>query len=339
MNAGNRVSELPLVSIVTPSYNQATYLEQTIRSVLAQLDEPQPAFRLEYIVVDGGSTDNSQEVIRRFADQLAWWASEPDQGQAQAINKGFQHAHGEILGWLNSDDLYLPNAIQQAVSAFRANPHLGLVYGDALSVDAEGRPINRLKFGDWGLSDFVRFRVICQPAVFFRCSVWERAGGLDESYHYMLDHHLWIKIARLAEIQHLPRLLAAARQHPAAKNVAQAARFGEETQRIYAWMMTQPDLAAVVRHSERQVRAGVYRLSARYLLDGGLPAEALRVYLAALRADPLFTLKHWHRILYAILSLAGGEGLRQRYYALTRRRRFEALRKLPLEDWPGILLK
>lgn len=333
------MNDLPLVSIVTPSFNQAQYLEQTIRSVLAQPEENSPAFRLEYIIVDGGSTDGSQEIIAKYAHRLAWWVSEADEGQAQAINKGFRHSHGEILAWLNSDDLYLPSAVSQAVKALQANPRLGFVFGDALSIDAQGRPIHRLSFGDWNLSDLIRFRVICQPAVFFRRSVWELAGGLDESFHYMLDHQLWIKLARVSEIQHIPALWAAARQHPQAKNVAQAARFGEETQQIYEWMLTQPDLGAMVRRHERQVRAGVFRLTARYLLDGGAPAQALRTYLRAIGEDPLFALKHWHRMIFALLSLAGAGRLRGFYEKISRRRQYRRLRSLPLQNWHGILIE
>ncbi len=333
------MSDLPLVSIVTPSYNQAQYLEATIQSVLAQREENSSTFRLEYIIVDGDSTDGSQELISRYANQLVWWTSEPDQGQAQAINKGFAHAQGEILGWLNSDDLYLPLAIQSAVDVLQANPEVGLVFGDALSIDRRGHPIHQLHFGNWTLAELIRFRVICQPAVFFRRSAWESVGGLDESYHYMLDHLLWIKIARLFPIQHVNGLWAAARQHAGAKNMAQAAHFGKEAQRIFDWMLTQPDLAEQVYIARNQVRGGVYRLQARYLLDGGYAAEAFRVYLQALKENPVFALKHWHRMLYAILSRLGGKALRGWYYSTSYRWNFARLRNLPLRGWPGINLE
>lgn len=214
---------LPLVSIVTPSYNQAAFLGQTIDSVLGQ-DYP----NLEYLIADGGSTDGSLEIIERHADRLAWWVSEKDSGQAEAINKGLQRARGEIVAWLNSDDLYLPGAISQAVEALQRNPDLGLVYGEAISIDQDGRPLGRFKFGDWGLTDLICFRIICQPAVFMRRSVLEQAGFLDPKFHFMLDHQLWIRMARLAPIAHQPvdlnlvgcpavGLWAAARQHPGAK--------------------------------------------------------------------------------------------------------------------------
>ena len=121
----------PLVSIVTPSYNQADYLEETMRSVLAQ-DYP----HIEYLVVDGGSQDGSAEIIRQYADQLAWWVSEPDEGQSDAINKGFQRATGEIVAWLNSDDTYLPGTIREAVEVLEEDPSIGFVYSDYHSINA-----------------------------------------------------------------------------------------------------------------------------------------------------------------------------------------------------------
>jgi len=302
---------MTLVSIITPSYNQAQYLEQTILSVTEQGYSP-----LEYLVIDGGSGDGSVEVIQKYAEQLAWWVSESDAGQAEAINKGLSHAKGEIIAWLNSDDLLLPGAITRAVSALEANPELGMVFGDAITIDAQGQPLNRLSFGDWGLPEFMRFRIICQPAVFMRKTVLDRAGYLDPSFHYLLDHQLWIRLARLAPVQHIAETLAAARHHPTAKNVSQAAAFGQEAMRIREWMETQADLAPVVERDRRRIEAGVQRLNARYLLDGGMPGPALKAYGSALLRSPGFTLKHWHRIVYALLSLAGGKGLANLYYRL-----------------------
>lgn len=307
------MSGLPLVSIVTPSYNQAAFLESTIRSVLDQEYTP-----LEYLVVDGGSTDGSLEIIQKYASRLAWWVSEKDSGQAEAINKGLQRASGKIVAWLNSDDLYLPGAIQGAVRAFQEDPNLGMVYGDAITVDGEGQQLNRLAFKDWGLKELMGFRIICQPAVFMRKAVLEEAGYLDPSYHFMLDHLLWIKIARLAPIRHVPIPWAAARHHPEAKNVAQAPGFGGETFRILEWMETQPDLAKLIAQDRKRVEAGAYRLKARYLLDGSQPGPALKAYWQATLASPGFALKHWHRMLYAGLSLVGGKGLAGWYYRLKK---------------------
>jgi len=130
------MSEQPLVSIVTPSFNQVKYLEETIRSVLEQ-DYP----KIEYIVIDGGSTDGSVEVIRKYADRLAYWVSEADRGQTDAINKGFATAHGSILAWLNSDDTYKPGAVSEAVAYLQNHPNIGMVYGDLDFIDEQSKII------------------------------------------------------------------------------------------------------------------------------------------------------------------------------------------------------
>ena len=132
------MTDLPLVSIVTPSYNQAAFLEETIRSVLEQ-DYP----RVEYIIIDGGSTDGSAEIIQRYADRLAYWVSERDRGQTDAINKGFARATGSILAWLNSDDTYQPGALREAVDYLLAHPDVGMVYGDGNFIDEHGKVIGR----------------------------------------------------------------------------------------------------------------------------------------------------------------------------------------------------
>ena len=190
------MSQTPLVSIVTPSYNQAHFLEETIQSVLAQ-DYP----NLEYWVMDGGSTDGSVEVIQKYASKLSGWVSEKDGGQADAINKGLQRANGEIVAWLNSDDLYRPGAIQSAVSIFQENPEVGLVYSDVDSIDADGEIFNRMRYDQWGLKDLMAFNILGQPGVFFKRSVLENSGYLDLSYQYLLDHHLWLRMALNAPIE------------------------------------------------------------------------------------------------------------------------------------------
>lgn len=305
-----------------------------MRSVMAQ-DYP----RIEYIVADGGSSDGSQEIIQKYQDRLAWWVSEPDEGQADAINKGMAQAHGEIVAWLNSDDLLLPGAVSQAVQAMEENPRAGMVYGNAITIDADGRPINKLVFSDWSLKEFVGFRIICQPAVFMRRRFYEEAGGLALDYHFMLDHHLWIRIARLAPAKHIASFWAAARHHHDAKNVSQAAGFGHETLRVLGWMRSQPDLARLIDSERRYVIAGAQRLNARYLLDGGLYQAALKAYGYALMADPSYTLKHWHRIIYALLCLFGFRDLRKFYARFRGSRQRVRLSDLGFDNWPGLNLE
>ncbi len=303
------MENLPRISIITPSYNQAAYLEQTIQSVLGQ-GYP----NLEYIIVDGGSSDGSVEIIRKYADRLSWWVSEKDSGQAEAVNNGLRRASGEIIGWLNSDDLYLDGALAGAAAAFQAHPEAGLVFSDVESIDAAGRRINVMRFGAWGLRELMCFRIISEPGVFFRRSLLEKAGHLDLSYHYLLDHHLWLRLGLHAPIRYVPGACwAAARFHPGAKNVAQAAAFGAEAYRIAEWMETTPEFQPHLTGIRRRVRAGAHRLNAFYLLDGGQPRAALRAYWQGLLQYPPAVLPDWRRIFYALFSPLGLDGLRRAY--------------------------
>jgi len=323
----------PLVSIITPSYNQARFLEDTLQSVLKQ-DYP----HLEYIVVDGASTDGSVEIIERYADRLAWWVSEPDEGQADAINKGFRRAAGEIVAWLNSDDLYLPGAITEAVEVFQAHPAAGMVFGDAVSADAEGHLLNHLPAGNLSLPNLLRFQIITQPAVFMRRSVLEKVNYLDPGYHFFLDHHLWIRMAREAEIVHWERTWAVSRYHADAKNVYMADKCGEEAYRILEWAKSQPDLAALLENDSRRILAGAHKINARYLLDGGLAWPAFKGYIKATVTYPSLLASFWHRLLFAGLSLLGGGFLAKWYYAWKKRRAPKIEHDRPLEGWPGIKL-
>ena len=305
-------TEQHLVSIITPSYNQAAYLEQTIRSVLEQ-DYP----RLEYIVIDGDSTDNSAEVIRKYADRLAYWISEKDSGQAEAINKGFARANGDILGWLNSDDYYLPNTISAVVSCFEQNPAVVMVYGDMLAVDGNGQTFNVLKYKQLSLEDLLCFQIIGQPSVFFRRAALQKAGLLETTFHFMLDHHLWIRLAQQGRILHVPQVWSAARYHPQAKNRARAAEFGGEAFRVLKWAQGQPGLAGTLSRVKRRARASAYRYNARYLLDGGQPGSALRDWFRALFIHPPTALARLNILVSAILGVTGLGRLRE---AILRRR-------------------
>lgn len=304
---------LPLISIITPSYNQAAYLEQTLRSVLEQDYQ-----RIEYWVMDGGSTDGSREIIETYAPRLAGWVSEKDRGQADAINKGFAHSSGEYIAWLNSDDLYRPGAIRNAVQALQADPSLALVFGDVQSMDSQGRVFNRMRYGNWNLADLMAFNILGQPGVFMRRSALEAAGYLDLSYHYLLDHQLWLRVAGQGGMKYLPVELAAARIHAEAKNVAHAAEFGREAYAIQDWMQTQPGLQALYAANQRRIRAGAHRINARYLLDGGQAAPALRAYWKSLLHHPPTALREGHRMLYAGLALLGLGRLKNIYYRLRR---------------------
>lgn len=205
----------PLVSIITPSYNQARYLEATLDSVLSQTYP-----NIEYIVVDGGSTDGSVEILQRYAAKLAHWVSEKDRGQTDAINKGFARASGEFLAWLNSDDTYEPHAVAEAVAFLQAHPEVGLVYGDADFMDEHGRRLGRFPAAQ---TDYARLRRgyvhIPQQAAFWRASLWREVGPLDPSFYFAMDYDLWVRLARISTLHYHPRHWANFRLHGSSKTM------------------------------------------------------------------------------------------------------------------------
>ena len=221
--------ENPLVSIITPSFNQARFLEETMLSVLNQ-DYP----NLEYLVVDGGSQDGSLEIIQKYAHRLAWWVSEKDRGQTDAINKGFGRAKGEILAWLNSDDTYQPGAIAQAVAYLQAHPEAGMVYGDANLIDQHDNVIGKFPARQ---TDYKRLRQgfvhIPQQAAFFRASLWRQVGPLDPSFYFAMDYDLWVRLARLAPLHYQPQYWANFRLHDSGKSVVSDDRCWPEMLRVH----------------------------------------------------------------------------------------------------------
>jgi glycosyltransferase involved in cell wall biosynthesis len=219
---------IPVITIVTPSYNQGEYLAETIESVLSQEGD----FSIDYVIVDGGSSDNSVEIIRRYDDLLQrgeWpikcrgityrWLSEKDNGQTDALMKGFRMAKGEILAWLNSDDTYLPGALQSAVDFFSDHPDTGLLYGDAHYCDTAGAIIGRYRTEEFNLNMLASFNFICQPSTFFTREAFEAVGGLDEKLHFAMDYDLWIRIGKRFPCQYLPRFLSMYRLHEASKTI------------------------------------------------------------------------------------------------------------------------
>ncbi len=219
----------PLVTVVTPSYNQAAFLEETILSVLEQ-DYP----RIEYLVVDGGSTDGSVEIIKKHAERLAWWVSEPDLGQTDALNKGFGRAKGQILAWLNSDDTYLPHAVGEAVAYLEAHPEAGMVYGDAYFINGRGRVTGLFNARQTSYQKLRRGAVyIPQQASFFRADLWKRAGPLDPSFYFAMDYDLWVRLAALAQLHYHPGPWANFRLHAGGKTIAQDARCWPEMLRVH----------------------------------------------------------------------------------------------------------
>lgn len=214
---------LPLVSIVTPSFNQGRFLKRTIESVLSQ-SYP----NIEYVVIDGGSTDESVEILRSYGDKF-YWVSGKDKGQTDAINKGMARVQGEILAYLNSDDVLLPGAVERVVEFFKKHPNCGLLYGMADYIDAEDNYIGSYKTGPYSFQRLMQDCMVCQPAAFWRRAVVEKIGAFDEQLNFVMDYDYWIRIAKSgSEIYFLPEKLANSRLYPETKTLSQRSKIYDE---------------------------------------------------------------------------------------------------------------
>lgn len=266
------------IAVVTPSFNQGKYIRRTIESVLAQRVQ-----NLEYIVIDGGSTDETVDVLRSFGSKLRW-ISEPDSGTADAINKGFQSVKGEILGWLNSDDLYYDGALETVQEFLEKNPDVDVVYGNADHIGRDESFIEKYPTEPWSWERFHEVCFISQPAAFFRRRVVQKFGTLDIRYPHCVDYELWIRWAKSGAIfQHLPTTLAATRLHPEAKTVAKRLACHEDINNI--------------------LRDHLGKVSERWLLnyayaavdDRGLRREQQLRFTSALVKESVIASVRWNR--------------------------------------------
>lgn len=213
----------PLVSIVTPSFQSARFIERTIESVLAQ-DYP----RIEYIVMDGASTDGTVDILRRYGDRLRW-VSAPDGGAADAINRGFTQSSGSIFGWLNSDDVYLPGAVSTAVRRLAASPAADVIYGEGVWIDEDDRQIGRYPTeSPYRPGMFENECGVCQPAVWMRRPAFAAAGMLNPALHFAFDYDLWVRLSRASRFEAVPEVLAASRMHRETKTLGSRRRVFEE---------------------------------------------------------------------------------------------------------------
>jgi glycosyltransferase involved in cell wall biosynthesis len=236
------MEEIPLVSIVTPSLNKGHYIEETILSV-----QNQTYPKIEHIVIDGGSTDGTLDILRKYNDRITW-ISEPDHGQSDAINKGWRMANGEIIAYLNADDTYMPMAVQTAVQFFKDNPSIHMVYGDCKIIDEHSNTI-----GSIPVKEFKLAHILCgicfvpQPSVFLRKTILDAVGYLDGNLHVAMDLDLWIRIGLNLEVQYIPELLANFRYYPGTKSASITRKFWMERFDVLDKIYSRADLTKEVK--------------------------------------------------------------------------------------------
>jgi glycosyltransferase involved in cell wall biosynthesis len=301
----------PLVSIVTPSYNQAAFLEETIRSVLEQDYEP-----IEYLVVDDGSTDDSPAVIRRYEDRLAWWARQENAGQVAALNRGFARATGELMGYLNSDDTLLPGAVSRMVEELERDPELLLVYGDALYTDEASRQTGYLTSREFDVVQMVRAadNHVVQPSTLWRREAWERYGPLNEDGWYFFDFEFFVRFPR-ERVRRIPEPLATYRIHSEAKSTgASASRLARDHARLAKTFFASDRLPEAARPAAREGRSSAYLLGAEFAYEGLDLGCARRYALRGLALHPRHVSRRW-------LALAAKSFLPRRLVTRLRERR------------------
>lgn len=253
------------LSVITPSFNHAQWIRETIESVLAQ-DFP----NTEHIVIDGGSTDGTVGILREYGERFPErfrWVSEPDRGQSDAFNKGLAMARGEYVGWQNSDDYYLNNAFARLLSAFRHDPSLAVVYGDCVTVDGEGRRLGSLPVGPFDPVRLLYRNNIANQSALIRRDALHASGGIDTSLHYLMDWDLWLRLALKNQLKYVPGNLGALRILPTAKT-----HVGLLQSRLEAVRIVDQTLASTQVTGDAQV-AGRSALE-RHLLDALVAALA-----------------------------------------------------------------
>lgn len=264
------------VSIVTPSYNQAQFVEETIVSVLEQ-DYPD----IEYVVVDGGSTDGSIELARRYEGQMRRLIVQPENlGQVNGLNEGFRHTSGELMAYVNSDDTLLPGAVSEMVAEFEANTELVMVYGDALYTDADSNETGYLTSRVWDLPTMVRNcdNHVVQPSSMWTRMAWEQAGPFDERGYYFFDFEFYLRLSVLGPVKRVPKPWSTYREHPASKSVGDEPGKARDYLRFADQFLTSDRLPEELRPYAREGRASA-RIAAANNLYGELDLRPARRWL------------------------------------------------------------
>ena len=297
-NPGTENSIWPRISIVTPSFNQGQFIEETIRSVLLQ-DYP----NFEYIVIDGGSTDSTRQILKKY-DRYITWISEPDEGQTDAINKGLRMASGEIVAYLNSDDMYEAGALMSVAEYFCQQEDIAMIYGDIVHIDEASRFVVFHKTGEVNIRKYLMAGdfYLPQPSVFFRRSVIETLGYFDKKLHLAMDYDYWLKIIMKYKTRYVPVALSRARIYPEAKSSSQNYKYLDELLAIYSSLFAQYPKLEPLRND---VFGYAYFVGALAFMRRHYFAKAVKNFRIAVRFDPRYFI---HPYLYwCFIEICTGE--------------------------------
>jgi len=294
----------PLVSIVTPSYNKGRFIEETILSVKNQTYP-----HIEHIVIDGGSTDGTLDILRKYSNNPIW-ISEPDRGQSDAVNKGWKMAKGEILAYLNADDTYMPWAVETAVKYLVEHPDVDMIYGKCNLINEDGMVTGQYPYLS-AESDLAKLIcspfIIPQPTVFFKRQVLDTTGYLDTDLHMAMDYDLWIRIGLKCKIEYIPEVLANFRVCPGTKTVDQTYKFLDDHSRILNALFSDPELPQEVKNLKWWAYSHLHVLSGSYYYSSGQRQKARKHFLKALIWHPVGLFKDRLILFYLFRSFFGAK--------------------------------
>lgn len=293
--------EKPLVSIITPTYNQAKFLTETIESVLKQDYK-----NIEYIIIDGGSNDGTLDILKKYSDKV-FWISEKDKGQTDAINKGLKIAKGSILAYLNSDDTYyIKNAVSLAVDYLINNSNIKIVYGRSIYVDERGQRIGYYNSYEFDYEKIFSecLNPIPQPSTFIKREVFEKIGLFDEKLSYAMDLDFWLRAGLFFQFGYLPQILSTFRLHSESKSVACIAKAAPEIIYIYKKIFRDPNLPNNLKNKEKEIMARVYLCAAELYFSGNSWKEARKNFIKALNLNvKVMRFKQYVKLIFSLMPI------------------------------------
>jgi glycosyltransferase involved in cell wall biosynthesis len=293
------IPELPLVSIITPSFNKGPYIEETIQSIRNQTYK-----NIEHIVFDAGSTDETISILKKYGEHLQW-ISEPDKGQSDAINKGWRLAKGKIIAYLNADDTYLPDAVESAVAFFEKNPDVQMLYGDGIITDEYGNNKRLIKHGEFKIQDLVFCRdMVFQPSVFLRKGVFDSIGDVDVNLHLAMDLDYWLRTALVYKTAYLPKPLSVAKIYQDAKSSALMFRYVKEYEYILEKLFKSASIPPDILHYKNNAYTYIYTKGGLDYLHAMMMKDGMSYLWKAFRMSPV-------RCVANVLIFSGEYGFRK----------------------------